>query len=475
MLLERYYDDALAQASYLIGCEATGEAIVIDPNRDVERYTRAAAAHRLRIRYVTETHIHADFLSGSRDLAHTTRATLLLSDHGGEAWSYRFAAAEDARLIRDGESITVGTVRLGVWHTPGHTPEHVVFLVTDTAAGSQPMGMVSGDFLFVGDVGRPDLLEKAAQVRGTMEASAKQLFASLRRLASLPDYLQVWPGHGAGSACGKALGSVPQTTLGYERLVNPALQQKTEADFVRWVLADQPDPPPYFAVMKRLNRDGPPPRGRRDEVPQLDAPGVEAALRRGDWVVDIRGSADFAGGHVPGTVNIPYSRSLATYAGTVLTYDRPIHLIARSHDQARHAMHQLSLIGLDDIAGWAALDVLQQWKSGGRALATTLAMDGPALLARLERGGPRVIDVRGTSEWNIGHLAAADHIYLGELPGRMATLRKTEPIVVHCQGGTRSSIAASLLAREGFTDVTLLSGGVDAWRKAGLPLVQDAG
>ena len=474
MLLERYYDESLAQASYLIGCEATGEAIVIDPNRDTERYTRAAAAHRMRIRYVTETHIHADFLSGSRDLARTAHATLLLSDHGGESWSYRFAAAEDARLVRDGETIQVGTVKLGVLHTPGHTPEHIAFLVTDAAAGDQPMGMISGDFLFVGDVGRPDLLEKAAKAAGTMESSARQLFASLRRLKSLPDYLQVWPGHGSGSACGKALGSVPQTTLGYERLFNPALQHKTESDFVRWVLADQPEPPPYFAVMKRLNRDGAPPRARRDDIPQLDARAVEKALERGDWVVDIRSSGDFAASHIAGAVNIPASKSLPTYAGTVLTYDRPIHVIAKSHDQARHAMQQLALIGLDDIAGWAALDVLQQWKSEGRPVATTMMMDGPTLMGKLERGGPRVIDVRGTGYWKGGHGAAADHVYLGDLPERAAALRKDEPIVVHCQGGTRSSIAASLLEREGFSNVATLKGGVDAWRKAGLPLVHES-
>lgn len=473
MLLERYYDESLAQASYLIGCERTGEAIVIDANRDVERYARAAAAHRMRIRYVTETHIHADYLSGSRDLARATRASLLLSDHGGADWSYRFAAAEDAQLVRDGESITVGKVKLDVWHTPGHTPEHIVFLVTDMAVGPQPMGMISGDFVFVGDVGRPDLLERAARVEGTMEASAKQLFASLRRLKSLPDFLQIWPGHGAGSACGKALGAVPQTTLGYERLFNPALQHRTEAEFVRWVLADQPDPPPYFAVMKRLNRDGAPPRRKHDDVPQLDAPAVQAALARGDWVVDIRGSADFAASHISGTVNIPASKSLPTYAGTVLSYERPIHLIARSHDQARHAMHQLALIGLDDIAGWAALDVLQQWKSDGQPTETTPTIDGPALMSKLERGGPRVIDVRGGSEWNSGHLAAADHIYLGDLLARSATLRKDEPIVVHCQAGTRASVAASLLEREGFTDVTVLPGGIDGWRKAGLPLVEE--
>jgi hydroxyacylglutathione hydrolase len=241
MLLERYYDESLAQASFLVGCERTREAIVIDPNRDVARYVKAAAARRMTIRYVTETHIHADYLSGARGLAEAARATLLLSGHGGADWSYRFADGDGVRLVQEGDEITLGAVRLRVLHTPGHTPEHVAFLVTDTAAGDAPMGIVTGDFVFVGDVGRPDLLEKAANVRGSMEQSARQLYASLQRLRTFPDYLQLWPGHGAGSACGKALGAVPQTTLGYERVVNPAFQQATEAEFVRWVLAGRRD------------------------------------------------------------------------------------------------------------------------------------------------------------------------------------------------------------------------------------------
>jgi hydroxyacylglutathione hydrolase len=470
MLLERYYDDALAQASYLIGCERTRQAIVIDPNRDVERYARAAAGRRMRITFVTETHIHADFLSGSRALASAARATLLLSDHGGADWSYRFAAADAARLVRDGETITVGAVRLDVLHTPGHTPEHICFLVTDTAAGDRPMGIVSGDFLFVGDVGRPDLLERAANVAGSMEGAARDLFASLRRIAALPDYLQVWPGHGAGSACGKSLGAVPQSTLGYERLYNPALQHATEAQFVRWVLAGQPEPPPYFAVMKRLNRDGPPPRSAGNDAGQLDARAVETALDRDHSVVDVRSSSDFARAHIPGALNIPMSKSFPTYAGTVLDYDRPIVIVAKSSDQAQQAIAQLALIGLDRVGGWATLDVLQQIQSAGRRLATVQVIE-PATLARsLERNGPRVIDVRGRSEWNEGHLSKAAHIYLGDLAHRSAELKLDEPIVVHCASGTRSSIAASLLLARGFSDVTNLVGGIEAWRKAGLPV-----
>lgn len=470
MLLERYYDDALAQASYLIGCERTGEAIVIDPNRDVERYTRGAAARGVRVKWVTETHIHADYLSGSRDLARQARATLLLSGHGGAHWSYGFAAADGARLIRDGESISIGKVRLDVLHTPGHTPEHISFLVTDTAVGDQPMGIVSGDFLFVGDVGRPDLLERAANVRGSMATAARQLHASLQRLEPLPDHLQVWPGHGAGSACGKSLGAVPQSTLGYERLYNPALQQGSEKTFVDWVLADQPEPPRYFAVMKRLNRDGPPARPSA-ETPPVDLGDVEGALAAGHWVVDIRGSADFAAGHLPGTINIPMSNSLATYAGTVLSYDKPIVLIAKSRDQAFAAIRLLSLIGLDQVAGYATLEALQQAKQEGRRLETTRRLE-PEAVAQME-DGTRVIDVRGRSEWNDGHLERAIHIYLGHLEEQAASLDRSRPIVVHCQGATRSSIAASLLRARGFADVSYIAGGMDAWKKAGLPVVED--
>jgi len=473
MLFERYYDETLAQASYLIGCEATREAVIVDPNRDVESYLRAAAARRMKIRVVTETHIHADYLSGSRELARASGAELALSSHGGKDWDYGFAAAEHARLLSDGETIDLGNVRLQVLHTPGHTPEHIAFLVVDRAASGKPLGMLSGDFIFVGDVGRPDLLEKAARIEGTMESAARTLFHSLQRTASLPDYLQIWPGHGAGSACGKSLGAVPQTSLGYERMVNPAFQQKTEDAFVRWVLADQPEPPLYFAMMKRLNRDGPPERPAMDQVPHLDAAGIQDAFAKRYWVVDVRGSHDFARAHVPGSINIPSSNSLATYAGTVLNYDRPIVIIAKTQEQAHKTMHQLALIGMDRIAGWATLDVLQQHKSDGRELASVRQIDVQGLATQLETNGPRVIDVRGRSEWKDGHLERATHIYLGDLGGRAESLPHDEPVVVLCQSGSRASIAASLLMARGFSEVSSFHGGVDAWRKAGLPLTRD--
>jgi hydroxyacylglutathione hydrolase len=473
MLLERYYDDSLAQAGYLIACEQSREAIVIDANRDVDRYIDAAAARRLTIRYVTETHIHADFLSGARALASVARAELLLSGYGGADWSYRYPA-DAARLLRDGESLLLGKVRLTVLHTPGHTPEHICFLVTDTAVGDQPLGLVSGDFLFVGDVGRPDLLERSARALGTMEQSARELYASLRSVAKLPDYLQIWPGHGAGSACGKALGSVPQSTLGYERLYNPALQQKSERAFVQWVLADQPEPPPYFATMKRLNRDGPPIHPDSAPAPTGLTDLLDAARDTNVWVVDVRASADFAREHVPGTINIPASQKFPTYAGTVLTYDKPIMVIARSAEQAMTVTRQFALIGMDAVKGWVDASVLQELRGRG-ALSAVPLVDPRALAQRLAANGgaPRVIDVRGAPEWNEGHLPAATHVYLGDLDRHASGLRPDQPLVVHCQTGTRSSIAASLLMARGFTDVSNLAGGFEAWKRLGLPIANE--
>jgi hydroxyacylglutathione hydrolase len=247
MLVRRFYDIKLAQASYLIGAMDSGDAVVIDANRNIAQYLVAAAEEGVRITHVTETHIHADYLSGSRELAAEAGATLLLSDEGGPDWRYAFAQESSAVLLKDGATFDVGSVRIEVMHTPGHTPEHLTFLVTDTQAATEPLAAVTGDFIFVGDVGRPDLLERAAKVAGTMDAAARTLYRSLQRFKKLPDFIQLWPGHGAGSACGKALGAVPQTTLGYERRFNWAFKVDDEQAFVNQVLAGQPDPPRYFA------------------------------------------------------------------------------------------------------------------------------------------------------------------------------------------------------------------------------------
>src|SRR5688500_10728361 len=328
MILRRLYDDKLAQAGYLVGCSATGEALVVDPNRDVERYVAAARSEGLRVTHVTETHIHADFVSGSRELARAAGARLYLSGEGGEDWSYAFAEESGATLLRDGDSFRVGNVRIDVLHTPGHTPEHLAFVVTDTAAADAPMGVLTGDFVFVGDVGRPDLLEKAAHVAGSMERGARDLFRSLRRFESiLPDYVQLWPGHGAGSACGKALGAVPQTTLGYEKLFNWGLRHTSEDAFAAEVLSGQPAPPIYFAQMKRVNRDGPRPLGGFRRPTRVPDSRLDHLMGDDRVVVDTRPAAQWLRQHIPGTLNVPLGKSFATWAGSVIPFDHPFVLL----------------------------------------------------------------------------------------------------------------------------------------------------
>ena len=254
MIFERFYEDKITQATFMVGCPVAGEAIVIDPNRDVESYMRAAALAGLRITGVTETHIHADFVSGSRDLAARTGARLYVSDAGGAEWRYAFSAEPNVTLLEDGSELRAGSVRLQAVHTPGHTPEHLCFLLSDLAATELPMGAFTGDFIFAGDVGRPDLLERAVGQMGTAEPSARTLFRSLQEFKRQPGHLMLWPAHGRGSACGKQLGGVPVTTLAYELLVNEALRATDENAFVTQVLAGQPEAPRYFAEMKRLNR-----------------------------------------------------------------------------------------------------------------------------------------------------------------------------------------------------------------------------
>ncbi|MEE2054160.1 MBL fold metallo-hydrolase, partial [Nocardiopsis tropica] len=257
MLLERVYDDDLAQASYLIGCQARGEALVVDPRRDIGEYLDLARRHGMRIVAVTETHIHADYLSGTRELAAATGATAYVSGEGGEDWQYGF----DAERLMDGDTVTVGNITVRARHTPGHTPEHLSFLITDGAFSDQPGYLLSGDFVFAGDIGRPDLLDEAAGGEDTRFEGARHLFASLRdTFLTLPDHVQVLPGHGAGSACGKALGALPATTVGYERLNawwGPYLRDDDEKGFVDELLDGQPDAHAYFARMKRQNREGP--------------------------------------------------------------------------------------------------------------------------------------------------------------------------------------------------------------------------
>jgi len=474
MFFQRFYDTNLAQASYLIGCQQTGDAAVVDPIRDVEQYLAAAEQEGLRITHVTETHIHADFVSGARELAQRTGAQLLLSDEGSADWRYAYGAESGARLLKDGDHFMVGNIRLDVLHTPGHTPEHLSFLVTDTPAAAGPWGILTGDFVFVGDVGRPDLLERAAGYAGTMEASARTLFRSLERFRALPAHLQVWPGHGAGSACGKALGAVPSTTVGYEKIGNWGVATTDENEFVRMVLAGQPEPPRYFAEMKRINKEGPRILGGLHRPPRLAGAKLPEVVRRGEMVVDTRPGAAFAGGHVPGTLNIPLNGSFTTWAGWLLPYDRDVYLLL---DDAcprcvETAVRDLAMIGLDRVAGVFGQDAVDAWTAMGHELGTVAQPTAAETAEMLERGEAAVIDVRGRTEWEAGHLPGVPNIPVGYLGERLAEIPTGKPVVVYCQGGTRSAIAASVLLARGVPNVMNMARGFAAWQHAGLPVAR---
>jgi hydroxyacylglutathione hydrolase len=351
-----------------------------------------------------------------------------------------------------------------VLHTPGHTPEHLTFLLTDCADATAAVGALSGDFIFVGDVGRPDLLERAAGVAGTKEAAARDLFRSLQKFKKLPDYLQLWPGHGAGSACGRALGAMPSSTLGYERLFNWGLAEENEDSFVRKVLTGQPDPPAYFTLMKRINRDGPAAR-RSARPPTISARDVAAKLGDGEVVVDFRPAADFAAAHAASSVSIPHSKSFLNYSGSILPYDRDIYVIV-PEGKAQTIVDELALIGIDRIGGVHSFQSANALESAGIEVRSTPQIAMETLEERRSHNGQRVLDVRGNDEWEHGHIPGAIHIPLASLQSRLAEIPRNADVAVLCQGGTRSAIAASILQNNGIA-VSNLAGGFREWERLG--------
>ncbi len=451
MFFRQVFDRNLAQYAYLIGCQRTREAVVVDPERDVDRYLDIAAAEGLRLTAATETHIHADFLSGARELAERG-LRIYLSDEGGDGWRYEWTkeGAYDVRLLRDGDSISVGNVELKALHTPGHTPEHLSFQVIDHGGGGRTaMGIASGDFVFVGDLGRPDLLETAAGVAGAREPSARRLYGSLPRFLELPDYLQVWPGHGAGSACGKALGAVPMSTVGYEKRHNAALlaAEQGEQPFVDSILEGQPEPPLYFARMKQLNRDGPPILGELPRPARIQAAELGRLAGRQDVaVIDTRlDRTAFMQGHLPGSVYAPLNKSFPTIAGSYVEPGTSIYLLIEP-EQVVAAVRQLIRIGLDEVAGHAPPSALAE---AGVELATTEIVDFEQ--GRQLRMSRSVVplDVRSLAEFERGHVRDALNVAHTRLLPRHGEIPRGVPLMVYCQTGARASSAASLLERLG--------------------------
>lgn len=474
MFLRMLYDDRLAQAAYVIGCQRTGEAIVIDPERDVDRYMDLAKANGLKIVAIAETHIHADFLSGARELAEKTGAKLYLSGEGGPDWNYRWldkktgGGAYVHALVRDGDVFRVGNIEFKVMHTPGHTPEHVCYVVTDRGGGAgEPMGIATGDFVFVGDLGRPDLLESAAGVAGMADSSARVLYKSVQRFAALPEYMQVWPAHGAGSACGKALGAVPQTTVGYEKRFNASIRAaESEGKFIDYILSGQPEPPMYFARMKYLNRDGPAVLGQLPKPRAMTAAEVGAVDGTRTFVVDTRGWPQFKAGHVRGAIFAPRDGMFHTVVGSYVTPEADIVLIADS-GQIDGLVRDLVRIGLDRIVGFVTPEVFAAFAAATPgAMVTTAEIDVAAAKQKAAGGGVFLLDVRAAGEFAEGHIPGALHAAYPHLPKHLAKLPKDQPILVNCKMGGRSARACAYLEREGFK-VTNLAGGFTAWEQAG--------
>lgn len=465
MFLRYFYDENLAQASYLVGCEATGEAIVIDPARNINHYVHIAEQRGMHIIGSAETHIHADFVSGTKELCARTGATAYLSDEGNQDWKYQFLDQVPHVLLKDGNTFKIGGITFKVVHTPGHTPEHISFVVYDGGA-TQPIGIFTGDFMFVGDIGRPDLLEKAAGIENTAHTGAKQMFQSLQLLIKLPDFTQVWPAHGAGSACGKALGAVPSSTVGYEKLTNWAFTHKEEKAFIEELLTDQPEPPKYFAQMKRVNKEGPTlladlPRPVRLS-PTKDT--IEKWIAEQTMIIDVRSFHEFSRGHIPGTINIPYNITFTNWAGWFLDYEKPFYLIANDKE-IDQVMQDLHSIGIDTLKGYMSPTILERLEQEGLTLQRYEQLSTDALRERIRKGEVYVLDVRNESEYKQGAIPGSHHIMLGTLRDRIEEVPTDKPVVTTCEAGGRAAIATSILQAHGISNVIHLQGGYSSWEK----------
>jgi hydroxyacylglutathione hydrolase len=468
MLLKYFYDNALAHASYLVGCQRTGEAVVVDPGRDIEPYLATAAKEGMRITGVAETHIHADYVSGAREFAARVGAKLYVSDEGPAEWKYRYVHQYSHQMLKDGDRFSVGNIQFEAMHTPGHTPESISFVLTDRGGGAdRPMGIFTGDFVFVGSIGRPDLLEEAAGIAGTAEPGARDLFRSIQRFRKLPDYLQVWPAHGAGSACGKGLGAIPSSTVGYEKLFNPALQFSDEQAFVDYILSEQPEPPRYFALMKRVNKEGPTVLGKASPPPRLAAAQLPSIAAKHSVVDTVSGNR-FAEAHVPGTISIE-PKYLAMWGGSLIDYSKPLYLIAGQQDLPE-VLRVLRKIGVESFGGYFDADEVA---AAGLRTNRIDQVTPAQVAARIRAGDVELIDVRGAAERNEAFVEDSTHRFLGKMLQERAHYDRNKSYAFICRTGGRSLIAASLVRCLGADNVINITGGIEAWKKAGLPVKQE--
>ncbi len=456
MYFEQFYLGCLAHASYLLASE--GEAVVVDPQRDVDLYVKAAAEHGVTIQHIFETHLHADFVSGHRELAARTGATIYMGAQAGATFPHV--------PVRDGFELKFGSASIRVLETPGHTPESICLVITDIEKSPMPWAVLTGDTLFIGDVGRPDL-----SPRHTPAQLAGLLYDSLHtKLMTLADTVLVYPAHGAGSLCGKNMRAERSSTIGTERLTNYALQIKSREEFIRQVTSNLPARPDYFAKDAEINRTGAPALSDLPPLRAIAPRELKTMLDNGEFALDVRPGDEFAAGHVPGSVNIALSGQFASWAGTVLGLSAHPVLIAASDAQIEEARVRLARVGIEGLDGYLQGSVAA-WKQAGLRVAAIPQMTVNELENRLRSNGIQVLDVRRAPEWEAGHIEGASWWPLDNFKVSPPELDHGAAIAVHCKGGYRSMIASSLLQRAGFRNVINVTGGFDAWQQAKLPVV----
>lgn len=463
MIIKSFITPGLAIASYIIFDEITRQGAIIDPTRHIEQYLRYAQQENIDIMYILETHVHADFVSGAQEIKGIlNKAKIISSGMGGQEWSPHYAD----QLINDRDEIQIGSFRLQAWHTPGHTPEHIIWVAFDDRRNSSiPALAFTGDLLFVGSIGRPDLLGHEAQ-----QALAKQLYHSVFQiLATLPDFIEIYPAHGAGSLCGKGIGARLSSTLGYERQCNPWLKKLPYEEWVKGLLNDMPAAPPYFFAMKQLNVTGADLSSLPRELPPILTLDQILKFMPTSQIVDIRHPEAFAAGHLKGAINIPLSPSFATWAGSVLPSNKELLIVIGDPSEALFVVQSLKLIGANSIKGvFNTKDQRSQEWENIQHFSPMMSVNN----VQAEKENLLILDVRTPGEWNINHIKEAQHLEMPLIRASLDRLPKNKNIAVFCHSGMRASIIASLLRNYGFS-ASSVRGGMQEWMKAGLPVINE--
>jgi hydroxyacylglutathione hydrolase len=457
MYFKQFYLGCLAHASYLIG--SGGEAAVVDPQRDVDQYVKEAEAQGLKIRYVIETHLHADFVSGHRELAARTGAEIVFGARAGATFPHL--------AVKDGDELKVGKVALRIVETPGHTPESISVLVIDTEVSNEPQKVLTGDALFIGDVGRPDLVGSKGY---TAEQMAGMLYDSLHeKLLKLPDAVEVYPAHGAGSLCGRNMAKETSSTIGEQRRFNYALKEMSKEEFVRMMTTDLPEAPAYFSRDAELNRSGAEALGELPRPAELAPEEVNKLAQAGHLILDVRPSAAFGNGHVPGALNIGLSGQFAPWAGSLIPPETPVVIVAEDESGVDEAVTRLARVGIENVKGYLG-GGMYAWDKAGLETEAIAQIPVDELRSRLdEEGDVQVIDVRRSAEYHAGHVPGARLATLAHLETLASGFDKESPTAVVCASGYRSSAATSILARMGFRHIFNVVGGTSGWVNAGYP------